>query len=173
MCARSREHLCMCKQMFCVSPAQQRSPPPSPATPTSIFLSSPSPRLSFHKHLFFGAMWVTPASQRQRCGIQVTLQSGRHYSRIMREGLLLQTLVYRRGEMRRSDNMHTWHKLVLKIRRLSTSICLCDCEQMSKLLQTKVIKAETQDGRVRHICFSLRSFSCLAQEQMTNGGGQV
>lgn len=58
----SHEHLHMCKQMFCVSDAKQRSGP-------SIFLSSSYPLLSFHKHLFFRAVWVTPASQWRRRGV--------------------------------------------------------------------------------------------------------
>lgn len=45
MCARSREHLCMRKQMFCVSPVQQRSAPhpqpPPPSSPLIPFASSP------------------------------------------------------------------------------------------------------------------------------------
>lgn len=63
MCVWSQEHICMCKQMFCVCPMWHRSRP-------SIFPSSPSPLLSFHKHLFFGTMWVTPASQWRRCRIR-------------------------------------------------------------------------------------------------------
>lgn len=73
VCVWSREHLHMRKQMFCVSPTWSGSDP-------SIFLSSPSPLLSFREHLFFGAMWVTPASQRRALKNQVTLQSGRHWS---------------------------------------------------------------------------------------------
>lgn len=168
----------MCKQMFRVSPARQRSAPsPNPHLhlPLISFASSllsqasvlrchvgdtcvPVAALRNSGHLTKWSPLQPDNARGARCSKHLSIGRG--------EG-------EREGGRRGSDNVHTWHKLVLKIRRPSTSICLRDCEQMSKLLQTKVIKAETQDGSARHSCFSLRSFSCLAQEQMTNGGGQV
>lgn len=48
MCARDPESIfCMCKQMFCASPALSLE-----VRASACFLSSPMPLLSFHKHLF-------------------------------------------------------------------------------------------------------------------------
>lgn len=63
----SQEHLCMCKQMFCVSTVSQRS------GPLHLWLTTPpppSPVLFFHEHLFLRAKWVTPASQWRHRGIR-------------------------------------------------------------------------------------------------------
>lgn len=165
MCVWSREHLHTCQQMFRVSPTWSRSDP-------SIFLSSPSPLLSFREHLFFGAMWVTPASQRRRRGIRspykvVTIEAGNAKGASAPGGRK-----WGWGAMRRLTALNMHHVWM----NLCEGSTLTQPQNFLTLLPniqpaTNRYQGREADRRVRHIHFSLCSCSYLIQEQTTNGWG--